>query len=60
MTAIEALAESWASIDGKLDKFHTDKGKPLAEGEGYYAGYTEEAEEMIRRLAKRGYRIVPA
>ena len=56
--AKEALAESWASIDGRLGKFKEGKGKehPLSD---HYDGYMHEAGTMIERLRKRGYVIVP-
>lgn len=54
--AIEALAESWASIDGNLERFRATKGEVLREGaDGTYAGYMAEAAEMARRLKSRGY-----
>lgn len=60
MDHIEALAEAWASIDGKLEKFRACKdamGKDEVEAGGYYSGYMCEAEEMIRRLEKRGFTV---
>lgn len=66
--AIEALAEAWASIDGKLDYFRREKGMkgiPPVEDwrrldwRGHYVGYIVEAEEMIRRLEARGFTIAP-
>lgn len=62
--AIEALAEAWASIDGKLEQFRAGKqAKTLTEEVeqhgGHYSGYTAEAEEMIRRLQARGYDVTP-
>lgn len=67
MTKEEALAEAWASIDGKLDAFCRERARskvaPLdREEEGYtghYEGYMTEAEELIARLRVRGYVIVP-
>ncbi len=58
MTANEALAEAWASIDGKLDQFHADK-TAVDFGHGYYEGYLSDAAELERRLLARGYRIMP-
>lgn len=53
---IEALADAWASIDGKLDKFRRGKtAKNIMAYGGHYAGYLADAEEMIERLARRGY-----
>jgi hypothetical protein len=58
---IEALASAWASIDGKLDKFFAGKGKARLEDEpgGHYSGYMAEAEEMLKRLLKRGFIVTP-
>ena len=61
----EALAESWASIDGKLREFR--RGRAAAKAgdnrldagdDGHYEGYLADADEMILRLRKRGYCIV--
>ena len=61
--AEEALAESWASIDGKIDKFVRCKEAETPEEEfnlgGHYSGYMADAKEMIRRLRKRGYGVIP-
>jgi hypothetical protein len=55
----EAIADAWASIDGKLDKFRAGKGMRLEdEPGGHYSGYMAEAEEMINRLRARGYLVV--
>lgn len=60
MSREEALAEAWASIDGKLDRFRACKVDPELEFVGgYYGGYMIEAKEMILRLEKRGYTVVP-
>jgi len=60
MDRIEALAEAWSSIDGRLEKFRADKGVHLEDGStGHYQGYCCEAEEMIRRLNSRGFDVVP-
>jgi len=61
MTEQEALAEAWASIDGKLEKFLAGKDVSIIEDEpgGHYSGYMAEAEELIQRLHKRGFKIVP-
>jgi len=59
MTPTEALAEAWASIDGKLDRFRACKADDALEDvEGHYQGYMVEAEEMIRRLESRGFTVV--
>lgn len=57
---IEALAESWASIDGKakhlaLCRQHEDVEAVL----GHYGGYMAEARTMIERLEKRGFTVTP-
>ena len=59
---VEALADSWASIDGKVDAFRTGKGAATLEDEpgGHYSGYMAEAEEMLKRLLKRGFIVTPA
>jgi len=55
---IEALAEAWASIDGRAVKFRQGKTDQAVEDEfGHYQGYMAEAAELIRRLEKRGYTI---
>lgn len=57
-TPTEALADAWASIDGKLEKFRAGKDKPdLDEPGGYYSGYMEDAKELRQRLKTRGYLI---
>ena len=57
-TAIQAVADAWASIDGKRDKFRAGRGKPWDEQPGgYYDGYTADAESMIERLRRRGYTL---
>lgn len=52
-TAVEALAEAWASIDGKDVYFQS--GKNGGAGVFLYEGYIADSEELILRLAKRGY-----
>jgi uncharacterized protein YodC (DUF2158 family) len=63
---VVALAESWASIDGKLDWFQRERDLAGAHrlsaevsrsNSGTYDGYCEEALEMMRRLLKRGYTV---
>lgn len=51
-TATMALAMAWASMDGRIHIVES-----LPEGK---SGYDEDAAEMIRRLERRGYSIVPA
>lgn len=59
-SAIEALADAWASIDGKLDEFRAGKGATRYEDEPgmHYSGYIEDAKGMAKRLEARGYIIV--
>ncbi len=59
--AIEAIADAWASIDGKVDSFRAGKGAKSIEDEpgGHYSGYMAEAEEMAKRLLVRGFIVVP-
>ena len=59
--AIDALAEAWASMDGKLEAYLADKALPPGQDSEteYYQGYQCDAEEFIRRLRKRGFDIVP-
>lgn len=59
LTDVQAIAEAWASIDGKLALFHKDKNADDY-GEGYYEGYLTDAAELKKRLLARGYKIVPA
>ena len=53
--ATEALAASWASVDGMLDQFKA--GKESSDHDGYYQGYLADAEELIRRLKIRGWEL---
>jgi hypothetical protein len=47
---IENVARAWASMDGKLDKFHACKAdKELDKTQGHYMGYLIDAEELIKR-----------
>lgn len=57
---IDAVAEAWASIDGKLEKYEQDRDTPGGMYDdgvpwGYYDGYQVEARELIARIKKRGY-----
>lgn len=56
--AIDALAESWASIDGVIDDYISDKSAEDY-GTGVYIGYQHEAGEMIKRMERLGYTVVP-
>lgn len=63
LSAVNALAESWAEINGKLTEYEEcSKAEDyVREGElgGYCSGYRADAELMIDRLAKRGFQIAP-
>lgn len=50
---IIALAESWASADGKSRQFHDPKDIG-----GYREGYLSDALDLAIRLKGRGYMIV--
>ncbi|WP_332763892.1 hypothetical protein [Phenylobacterium sp.] len=56
LSATEALAEAWASIDGKLDQFHA--ANQDGREQGYRDGYILDVASMIERLETRGYVIV--
>ena len=55
---VHALADAYASIDGRLYAFRKGIIRPIEAWGGYFAGYTAEADEMIRRLGTRGYIVV--
>jgi len=63
--AANALAEAWASIDGKLVEYERERGLSVSESfdlpgfTGTFEGYLAEAEEMIRRLRSRGFDVTP-
>jgi hypothetical protein len=60
LARVEAVAEAWASIDGKLEGYFRCKAdRSLEDVEGYYLGYIAEAGELIRRIERRGYTLVP-
>lgn len=61
VTPALALADAWASIDGKVDEFRLGQKATsiLEEPGGHFSGYLYEAEEMIRRLHDRGYQVLP-
>lgn len=49
-------------MDGRLNDFLNEANKKAFAGvddTGTYEGYIAEAEELIRRLAKRGIKMVP-
>lgn len=55
MDAQKAVAEAWASIDGKLNSFNA-----VGDPNGHYDGYMYEAGELLRRVEARGWKLVPA
>jgi len=58
MAAVEALAEAWASIDGKLKDFAAGRESDEIDAfGGHYAGYLADAMSMIDRLEKRGFTV---
>lgn len=61
--AIDAVAEAWASIDGKLDDYRRERDENVGltdEGcTGHFEGYQAEADELIRRIEDRGFMIIP-
>lgn len=63
MDAIEAVAEAWASIDGKGDDFRRERDEKISITDptytGHYEGYLEEARELIRRIEQRGFTVRP-
>jgi hypothetical protein len=62
MYPVDAVAEAWASIDGKDDEYRAGRNAAsiLDEPGGHFSGYQSEAQELIQRIEKRGYKIVPA
>lgn len=52
---VEAFAEAWASIDGKLKLFLEEKDLPamLPDVSGTYEGYMAEAHELLSRAEIR-------
>lgn len=60
VNSTEALAEAWASMDGKLDEFRAGKKAPNTHTEpgGHYSVYMADATELMKRLESRGFVIV--
>lgn len=59
MTAIEAVAEAWASIEGRLIRFRAGKTDRSPDRvDGTYQGYMVEAAELIARVERRGFVLV--
>lgn len=50
---IEAMARSWASIDGNLEAFNAERGNHVGPDDrgftGHYEGYLSEAKELLDR-----------
>jgi hypothetical protein len=56
---VEALADAWASIDGKATRFRLCRDNPEAEDlYGSYGGYMADAQSIIDRLDRRGFVIL--
>jgi len=53
---LDAIAESWASIDGRLEEYRMGRaGKTVtADRGGFHEGYLTEAEELLARAEARG------
>lgn len=51
---VEGFAAAWASIDGKIDAFLSEKGRSyLEEGNtGTYEGYMTEESELLNRAGR--------
>lgn len=58
--AIEVVAEAWASIDGKTDRFNMCRDNEVADSaDGTYSGYIQEATDLIQRIERRGFKVIP-
>lgn len=58
--AIEALAESWASQDGRTERFFACKAsQELDDKDGAYSGYMADAQSLLERVQRRGFTLVP-
>ena len=55
MDDVGVLAEVWAEMDGRGNEFRLERDNPVNGGDGTYQGYRADAEEMLRRIHKRGY-----
>lgn len=57
-SAVDAVGEAWASIDGKLTEYRRGRtAKSIEAWGGHFAGYQSEAAELIFRIRRRGYVI---
>jgi hypothetical protein len=58
---IDAVAEAWASIDGKLELYQKDEASRLLDKKGvplgYFEGYRADARALIERIKYRGYNL---
>lgn len=52
---VRAVAEAWASIDGKLQAFIDAGG--TEDAEGWFEGYMSDARELLKRIAARGFEL---
>jgi len=60
-SAIEAVADAWASMDGHKEAFRACKTDPVRErSEGRYMGYMADAESLMGRVLDRGFKLVSA
>lgn len=58
--ALIAIAEAWASIDGKLDEFRGAMCSPEVDARtAHFSGRMEDARELLARTQKRGFALVP-
>lgn len=61
---VDAVAEAWASIDGKIDAYRRERDNDIDWDDptftGHFYGYQAEAEELIRRLEARGFSVIPS
>lgn len=54
----DAVAEAWASIDGKLELYEAERDADEITT-GHFVGYQAEAAELIKRIEQRGFVLVP-
>ncbi|KQP31410.1 hypothetical protein [Methylobacterium sp. Leaf100] len=61
---IQALAESWAGMDGHLADYKRERDEGISLFDptctGHYEGYYAEAQSILERLERRGFVVVPA
>lgn len=58
---VDAVADAWASIDGKVDEYRAGRSVSsiVDEPGGHFGGYQADAKELIERITKRGFVLVP-